>query len=57
MNKQPFSVNTIDLNGKRILVRPEVADNDKGKGILVGDPRVIDESRKILLKKSLLKRH
>jgi hypothetical protein len=46
--KQPFPVNTIDLDGKKVLVRLEVADKEKGNGIIIGDPRVLDENRKIL---------
>jgi hypothetical protein len=45
---QPFPVNTIDLNNKKVLVRPEVADKDKGKGIIIGDPHILDENRKNL---------
>jgi hypothetical protein len=48
VDKQPFPVNTIDLDGKKVLVRPEVVDKEKGKGIHIGDPRVLDENRKIL---------
>jgi hypothetical protein len=39
VDKQPFPINTMDLDGKKVLVRTGVADNDKGKGILIGEPR------------------
>jgi hypothetical protein len=51
VDKQPFPVNTMDLNGNKVLVRLGVADNDKGKGIFISHPRVFDESKKILSKK------
>jgi hypothetical protein len=51
VDKQPFRINTMDLNGKKVLVRLGVADNEKVKGILIGYPRVFDESRKILSRK------
>lgn len=46
VDKQPFVVNTIDLNGKKVLVRLQVADKEKGEGILIGDPRVTNENKK-----------
>ena len=48
VDKQPFPINTIDLDDKKVLVRSDVADKEKGKGIHIGDPRVLDENRKIL---------
>jgi hypothetical protein len=36
-HKQHFPVNIMDLDGKRALVWPKVADNDKGK-CLISDP-------------------
>jgi hypothetical protein len=53
--KQPFLVSTLDLNGKKVLVRLEVADKDKGKGVLIGDPRVPDESKETFSKKVIIK--
>jgi hypothetical protein len=38
VDTQPFPVNTIELTCKKVLVRPEMAD--KGKGIVIGDPRM-----------------
>jgi hypothetical protein len=52
--KQPFLVSTLDLNGKKVLVRLEVADKDKGKGGLIGDPRVPDESKETFSKKVIV---
>jgi hypothetical protein len=46
VDKQPFLVNTIDLNGKKSLGSTAVADKEKGEGILIGDPRVTNENKK-----------
>jgi hypothetical protein len=42
---QPFSINTIEPIGKKILVQPEVADKGKGKNIVIGDPRTSNISQ------------
>jgi hypothetical protein len=31
-----------------VLVQPNVADKDKGKSIIIGDPHALNENRKIL---------
>jgi hypothetical protein len=38
VDTQPFPINTIELAGKRVLVRPEVVDKGRGKNIIIGDP-------------------
>lgn len=48
VDKQPFPVNLMDLNGKKVLVWPDVADKYKDKGIIIGDPRALDENFKNL---------
>jgi hypothetical protein len=49
VNEQLFLINVMDFNDKRILVRSNVADKDKdkGKGIIIGDPRALDKNTKI----------
>lgn len=56
VDKQPFPVNTLDLNGKEVLVWPEVTDKGKGKGVLIGEPRVPDENKKTLSRKVFAER-
>lgn len=56
VDKQPFPINTMDLDGKKVLVRTGVADNDKGKGILIDDPRVLDENKKIVSRKVIVEK-
>ena len=38
MTQNHFLVNIIELANKKVLVRPEVTDKDKGKSIVIGDP-------------------
>lgn len=45
---QTFHVNMINLNDKNVLVQSNVADKDKGKSIVICDPQVLDDGRKIL---------
>jgi hypothetical protein len=40
VDTQPFHVNKIELICKKVLVRPKMADKGKGKGIVIGDPRM-----------------
>jgi hypothetical protein len=56
VNKKPFPINTMNLDSKKVLVRLEVTDNDKGKGILIDDPRVLDENKKIVLRKVIVEK-
>jgi hypothetical protein len=46
VDTQPFPVNAIELTCKKVLVRPEMADKGKGKGIVIGDPRMSIISQK-----------
>jgi hypothetical protein len=52
VDTQPFSVNTIELTCKKVLVRPEMADKGKGKGIVIGDPHMSDKSQKEIARKA-----
>jgi hypothetical protein len=56
INKQPFPVNILDLKGKEVLVWLEVADKDKGKVIVISDPRMIDENKQILSREVIAKK-
>jgi hypothetical protein len=40
VDRQPFPVNTIEVTCEKVLVRPEMVDKGKGKGIIIGDPRI-----------------
>src|SRR5512140_2553331 len=39
LDHDPFPVNTINFNDKRVLIRPEQAESAKGKGVVIGEPR------------------
>jgi hypothetical protein len=56
VDTQPFSINTIELTGKRVLVRPEVADKGKGKNIVIGDPCTSNISQGGIARKALGKK-
>jgi hypothetical protein len=52
LDTQPFHVNTIELTCKKFLVRPEMVDKGKGKGIVIGDPRMSIISQKEIARKA-----
>jgi hypothetical protein len=54
VDTQPFPVNTIEPTSKKVLVRPEVAD--KGKNIVIGDPRTSNISQEEIVRKAPNKR-
>jgi hypothetical protein len=37
VDKNPFSVNTIDLQNSKVLIRPEQAEAAKGKNVVIGE--------------------
>jgi hypothetical protein len=41
LDKDPFSanMNTVKLNGKKVLVRPSQAESTKGKEVVIGEER------------------
>jgi hypothetical protein len=48
VDKQPFPMNTLDLEGKRLLIRPEVAESANKSNVVVGEPRKSKEDSKVL---------
>jgi hypothetical protein len=56
VDKHPFLVNTINIDGKKVLVQLDVADKEKGNGILISNSRVLDENRKILSREVIAKK-
>jgi hypothetical protein len=49
LNKDPFPVNMVELNGKKILVWPSQAESTKGKEVIIREERSL---RMIKLKSS-----
>jgi hypothetical protein len=41
LDKDPFLVNKnmVELEGKKVLVRPSQAETNKGKGVVIGEER------------------
>jgi hypothetical protein len=52
VDTQPFPVNTIELTCKKVLVRPEMADKGKCKGIVIDNPRMSIISQKEIARKA-----
>ena len=48
IDKAPFPVHMLELNNPKVLIRPEQAKRAKGKNVIIGDPRPMDTSDKIL---------
>jgi hypothetical protein len=51
VDKNPFSVNTIDLQNSKVLIRLEQVEAAKGKNMVIGEKRTITADEKILLEK------
>jgi hypothetical protein len=52
VDTQHFPINTIEPTCKKVLVRPEMADKGKGRGIVIGDPRMSIISQKEIARKA-----
>jgi hypothetical protein len=48
VDTEPFPMNMIDFEGKKVLVRPNTADKGKGKEIVIDNAREADENHKFL---------
>ena len=48
IDKAPFPVHTLELTNPKVLIRPEQAEGAKGKHVVIGDPRPMNTSAKIL---------
>jgi len=48
IDKAPFPFYTLELNNSKILIRPDQAEGAKGKNVVIGDPRPMNASDKIL---------
>jgi hypothetical protein len=47
VDTEPFPVNMIDFEGKKVLVWPNIADKGKGEAIVIDNAREADENHKI----------
>jgi hypothetical protein len=51
VDTEPFPMNMIDFEGKRILVQPNTADKGKDKEIIISNAREADGNHKISCRK------
>jgi hypothetical protein len=51
VDTEPFPVYVIDFAGKRVLIRPGMADKGKGKEVIIDDVRKADKNNKISCRK------
>jgi hypothetical protein len=53
VDKQPCPVNIVELRNKKVfLVRPDMADRDKGKNIIVGSPHTSNIPQGVVTEKA-----
>jgi hypothetical protein len=57
VDTEPFPVNVIDFEGKRVLIRPGTADKGKDKEIIIGDTQEADGNNKISYRKVVAKKN
>jgi hypothetical protein len=48
---EPFPMNVIDFEGKKVLIRPGAIDKGEGKEVIIGNTRKADENNKISCRK------
>jgi hypothetical protein len=51
VDTEPFPMNMIDFEGKKVLVRPNIADKGKGKETIIGNAKEADGDRKVSCRK------
>ena len=51
MDTEPFLINMINFDGKKVLIRPSAVDKGKAKEVIIGDTRKADEKNKNSCKK------
>jgi hypothetical protein len=51
VDTEPFSMNMIDFEGKKVLVRPNTADKGKGKETIIGNAKEANGDRKVSCRK------
>jgi hypothetical protein len=56
VDTEPFPVNVIDFEGKKVLIRPNTTDKGKGKEIVIGDTRETNGDSKISCRKVVAKK-
>jgi hypothetical protein len=56
VDTEPFPMNMIDFEGKKVLVRPNTADKGKDKEIIISNAREADGNQKNSCRKVVVKK-
>ena len=56
VDTEPFPINMIDFDGKKVLIRPSATDKGKGKEVIIGNAQEVDEITKNSCKKVVTER-
>jgi hypothetical protein len=56
VDMDPFPINMINFDGKKVLIRPIAADKGKGKEVIIGDAREANENAKTSCRKVVAER-
>jgi hypothetical protein len=48
VDKNPFSVSTIDLQNSKVLIQLKQAEAAKGKNVVIGEKHIITADEKVL---------
>jgi hypothetical protein len=56
IDQQPFPMNALDLQGKKVLIQPEAAGSANKHNVVVGEPRTSKEKDKVLAREIVLSR-
>jgi hypothetical protein len=51
VDTEPFPMNMIDFEGKKVLVRPNTADKNKDKETIIGNAKEVDGDQKVSWRK------
>jgi hypothetical protein len=56
VDTEPFPINMINFDDKKVLIRPSATDKGKGKEVIIGDVRKADENNKNSCRKVVVER-
>jgi hypothetical protein len=56
VDTEPFLINMVNFDGKKVLVQPSTADKGKGKEIIIGDAKRPMETLKFSCRKVVTER-
>ena len=56
IDQQPFPMNALDLQGKKVLIWPEAAESANKDNVVIGEPRDNKQKDKVLAREIVLSR-